>query len=109
MRKANIHDLFNASRLLNKLDLKDEVFKIQSTINSDSNEERIGFDFVLNVFEKASGNEMENEIYKVLSGPFEMTEEEVAKMEIAEFCKSTLKCFNLETLLNFISRANQMG
>lgn len=109
MRKANVHDLFNASRLLSKLDLKDEIFKIQSTINSNSNEEKIGFDFILNVFEKASDEAMENEIYKVLSGPFEMAEEDVAKMEIAEFCKSTLKCFNLETLLNFISRANQMG
>ena len=50
MRKANTNDLFNFARLINELDLKEDLFKAQQ---GEEDVEKIGFTFVFDVLSKA--------------------------------------------------------
>ncbi len=105
MRKANIHDMFNISRLIGELGLKEELYNSQTGIDD---VEKIGFNFIYNMFEKATTVNAESRIYEVLSGPFEMDVEELKIMEIDKFIETFMKCFNVKTLVNFIKRAGMM-
>lgn len=105
MRKANIHDMFNISRLIGELRLKEELFNSQNGIDD---VEKIGFNFIYNMFEKATTVNAESRIYEVLSEPFEMDVEELKVMEIDKFIETFMRCFNVKTLINFIKRAGMM-
>ena len=105
MRKANTNDLFNAARLINILDLKEELFNAQK---DKEDVEQIGFDFVFLAFTKATTKDAQQQIYEVLSQPFEMTPEEVGLMEIDVLSKKFIECWNLKTLLNFIKRVGHL-
>lgn len=103
MRKSNTNDLFNVVRLVNDLGLKEDLFKAQQ---GKEDVERIGFEIVFSIMAKASTKEMQNRIYEVLAEPFEMTTEEVGKLEADVLIRNFMECFNLATLKTFIKRAN---
>lgn len=102
MRKANTSDLFNVARLINSLDLKEDLFNAQKG-NEDF--EKIGFDFIFNIFSKATTKQAEKQIYECLANPFEMKPEEVGQLDITTLIDSFTQCFDLTTLINFIKRA----
>lgn len=104
MRKANTADMFKIGRLITALGVKEQLFKAQKNKEIDNLEE-IGFDFFYAIFEKAVSEEAENKIYDVLSGPFEMTGEEIGKMTFSKLIDEFVNCFDLEVLANFIKRA----
>ena len=102
MRKANTSDLFNVARLINSLNLKDDLFNAQ---NGSEDVERIGFDCIFNIFEKATTKQAEEQIYECLANPFEMKPEEVGQLDITTLIDDFTQCFDLTTLINFIKRA----
>lgn len=104
MRKANTADMFKIGRLITDLGVKEQLFEAQKNKEIDKLEE-IGFDFFYAIFEKAVSEEVEKKIYDVLSGPFEMTGEEIGEMAFSELLDGFVNCFDLETLVNFIKRA----
>ena len=104
MRKANTADMFKIGRLITDLGVKEQLFKAQQNKEIDKLEE-IGFDFLYTIFEKAVSEEVEKKIYDVLSGPFEMTDEEIGKMAFSEMLDSFVNCFDLNLVVNFIKRA----
>lgn len=107
MRKANIGDLFKIGRLVTKLDIKEQIFEAQKGKEVDKLEE-IGFDLIYSIFEKAVSEEVENEIYDVLSGPFETPKEDIRKMSFSELLEHFTNTFDLKTVINFIKRAQPM-
>ena len=104
MRKANTADMFKIGRLITYLGVKEQLFAAQQNKEIDNLEE-IGFDFFYAIFERAVSKETEKKIYDVLSGPFEMTGEEIGKMAFSELLDGFVNCFDLETVVNFIKRA----
>lgn len=102
MRKANVNDMFCAARLIIKLDIQDKLF---GAVKGENDVEKIGFNVFYSIFEKAVSVQMQNEIYEVLSQPFETEAEEVGKMEISEMLNAIKTCYNMETLVNFTKRA----
>lgn len=104
MRKANTADMFKIGRLITSLGVKEQLFAAQQNKEIDKLEE-IGFDFFYAIFEKAVSEEVEKKIYDVLSGPFEMTSEEIGKMAFSELLDGFVNCFDLEVVVNFIRRA----
>lgn len=101
MRKANVSDLFNVARLVKNFGIKDEVF---DAAKGKDDLEEIGFEMIYNIFDKATTEESEKQIYEVLSKPFEISSDEVSKMEIDVLIQTFKTCFNMETLVNFIKR-----
>lgn len=104
MRKANTADMFKIGRLITNLGVKEQLFKAQQNKEIDKLEE-IGFDFFYAIFERAVSKDVEKKIYDVLSGPFEMTSEEIEKMAFSELLDGFVNCFDLEVVVNFIKRA----
>lgn len=104
MRKANTADMYKIGRLITNLGVKEQLFEAQKGKEIDKLEE-IGFNFFYAIFEKAVSEEVEKKIYDVLSGPFEMTSEEIGKMAFSELLDGFVKCFDLEVVVNFIRRA----
>lgn len=103
MRKSNTNDLFNIVRLINDLDLKEDLFKAQQ---GKEDLEKIGFEFVFEMMAKASTKEMQSRIYECLAEPFEISSEEVGKLGVAELINNFMFCFDLSTLKTFIKRAS---
>lgn len=104
MRKANTADMFKIGRLITDLGVKEQLFEAQKNKEIDKLEE-IGFDFFYAIFEKVVSEEVEKKIYDVLSGPFEMTGEEIGKMAFSELLDEFVNCFDLNLVVNFIKRA----
>lgn len=104
MRKANTADMFKIGRLITDLGVKEQLFEAQKNKEIDKLEE-IGFDFFYAIFEKAVSEEVENKIYDVLSGPFEMTGEDIGKMTFSKLIDEFVNCFDLNVVVNFIKRA----
>lgn len=102
-RKANVGDLFNVARVLNELDVKSDIVSICEGTGTIQEK---GFDVIFNILNKASQKDVEKRIYDVLSGPFEMTAQEVEKVDIDTLIQLCEQCFTLKTLINFIKRVS---
>lgn len=107
MRKANVSDMFKIGRLVTKLGIKEQIYEAQKGKGVDKLEE-IGFDLIYMIFEKAVSEEVEDEIYDILSGPFETPKEDIEKMTLNKLLEGCTKVFDLKTVINFISRALPM-
>ena len=105
MRKANMNDLFQIARLVTKLGIKDDIFEAQK---GKEDVEQIGFDVIFKIFEKATTEDIQNEIYEILSAPFEIPKEDIGKLEPDKLIEMCSKCFSLTTVINFIKRVQPM-
>ena len=82
MRKLKTSDIPAACRCLKKLGLKDQIREIAQNSDGIKDAWSKGFDLLWNVFDIATESEGEHHLYAFLSGPFEMTAEEVADLEL---------------------------
>ena len=82
MRKLKTSDIPAACRCLKKLGLRDRVQEIAKNSDSAKDAWDKGFDLLWSVFDLATEQEGEQQLYAFLAGPFEMTPAEVADMEI---------------------------
>lgn len=104
MRKANVDDMFNVARLVNDLNIKEDLFQSQK---GEEDIEKIGFNIIFDIMAKATTKDSQKKIYECLCEPFEMKAEEVGKMKYMELVDSFMDCFDITTLKNFIKRVNK--
>lgn len=107
MRELQTPDIFAFVRLINKSGIKDELKAKALDIKniSDINAESLGFDLISMIIEKASEPKIEKEIYSFFAPIFEMTEEEIKKMDAIEFLESVTKVASLERWKDFFESA----
>lgn len=82
MRKLRTSDLPSFCRSLKKLGLKEEFKKIAREAEGVKDVWEKGFDFVWQLFDVATEVEGEVAVYEFLAGPFEMTAQEVAELDL---------------------------
>lgn len=82
MRKLKTADIPNLCRSLKKLGLKDKFKTLAQEVGSAKEAWDRGFDVIWELFDAATEINGEQAIYDFLAGPFEMTPEEVADLEI---------------------------
>ena len=104
MRKANVNDMFNVARLINELNLKEDIFKSQK---GEEDLEKIGFNIIFDILAKATTKEAQEKIYECLSQPFEMKANEVGLMSIDDIITTFMSCFDIVVLKNFMKRVNK--
>jgi tRNA A22 N-methylase len=86
MRKLKTPDVFNAFRMIKKANLREEIKPILKQVaNSELTIEDMGIDGILGVIEILTENKSEKAFYEVLTGPFEMTVEEVEELDLMVF------------------------
>lgn len=82
MRKLKTADIMTFSRCAKRLGIKDKVREIAEASNSVQDVWSFGFDFVWDLFDLATEEKGEKELYEFLAGPFEITPEEVRDLDL---------------------------
>lgn len=98
MRELQTTDIFAFVRLINKAGIKDELKKKVLEIDdlSKVNTESLGYDIILTILEKSAEPKVEKELYVFFASIFEMSEEEVKKMEAVEFLENVTKIASID-------------
>lgn len=104
MRKLNFDDCLDFMVLIDNLKLKDEIKKI----SLNQKKEVVGFEFVWKTLIIIAGKKGRDELYEFLSGPFEMTVEEIRKMELTTLLESFKEIANMEEWRSFFNSLQQM-
>ena len=104
MRKLNTSDLFSAMRMIKKCKLKDTIKETILTIDKKQDVEATGFDLIFGIIEAMSEENCEKEFYNFLSKPFEMTPQEVEKLEIDNLIKGIKEIADLESWKSFFTQ-----
>lgn len=82
MRKLQTSDLFQALRLIKKVNLKDEIKPMLTMAASGEKDVTdIGIEGILSMIEIFTEKNSETAIYEFLAGPFEMTGKEIGQMD----------------------------
>lgn len=82
MRKLKTTDIMTFSRCAKRLGVKDQIRALAEAANSVQDLWSFGFDFVWDLFDRATEKEGEAALYEFLAGPFEMTPEEVRDLDL---------------------------
>lgn len=104
MRKLKTSDIPVLCRCVKRLGLKEEIKKIAEESDNAKDAFGKGFDMVWNIFDIATEKEGEIHLYEFLSGPFEMTAEEVRDLDmdvLIENIKQLIAENNLSAFFKF--------
>lgn len=82
MRTIQNSDIFAFGRILSKANLKEEIKKI--SVNNEKDLEAIGYELIYTVFISCSDSQVEEEIYSFLGSLFEMSADDVRKLDPIE-------------------------
>lgn len=107
MRKLKTSDVPVLSRCLKRLGLKEQFRDLALKSGESTDRWADGFDLVWNLFDKATETAGESAIYEFLAGPFEMTPEEVADLDLDVLIENLKKLVtenNLGTFFNIAAR-----
>ena len=104
MRGLETQDIFKAARLLTKIGVREEIrdvaMRAEESIGKNT-KANLGFDLIFGVFEKATQENGEKEIYKFIADLFECDPEEVRKMPPIELLKKLEQVANIEEWKSF--------
>lgn len=82
MRKLNTRDVFAFCRFLKNIGVKEKIQNIAKEADSAKDVWDKGFDMMWSIFDLATEAYGEDALYEFLSGPFEMSAQEVADLDI---------------------------
>lgn len=105
MRKLNFNDFMNFIQISDLFDIKNAIKNIPVKKNMTEKEnEEIGKKVLMNMAMQISTPEDRKRLYQCLSGPFEMTPEEVAELPLTDVFKDLDAVASLDEWKNlFIS------
>lgn len=88
MRKLNTSDIFAALRLIRAANLREEIKPLLKRVSEGSaSVEDVGIDGIISALEMLAEKKAERAIYEVLSGPLEISPDEVGALDILEFAQ----------------------
>lgn len=108
MRKLKTTDVPALSRCLKKLGLKEQFRDIALKADSMADVWDYGFDLVWNLFDVATETPGEQAVYEFLAGPFEMTPEQVADLDLDVLIENLKKLVEENNLRNFFNIAARL-
>ena len=107
MRALNNSDLFAFVRLVKKAKITDKIKELTLSINNinEINTESFGYDVMFTIIEAAAEKESEQAVYEFLSGPLEMTAEELALADPVETIEKVMQIADVEKWKTFFTSA----
>lgn len=109
MRTIQTQDVFNAVRLITRLNFKEDLKEIMTAYNEGSrNTVNLACDILFGIMEKAAEKNAEKAFYEFLSGPLEHSEDEIRKMDLLELLESLNKCADPEKWKIFFERVSAL-
>ena len=106
MRKLNTSDIFQLTRLIKQIGLKEEIKEVASK-SSEMLEDpmSLGFELIFTLIEKFSEKQSEKALYEFLAGPLEITAAEVEKMELFELIEQLKEVADIAKWASFLKLA----
>ena len=108
MRNLKTRDLPAFCRAVKKIGLKEQFRKIAMEADTVKDIPVLGIDFVWELFDAATEQDGENALYDFLSGPFEMTAEEVADLDLDKLFDGLRQLVADSNLLGFFKSAAKL-
>ena len=108
MRKLKTSDIPSFCRCLKKLGVKDQFKAIASEAESARDAWARGFDLIWGIFDAATEQSGETALYDFLAGPFEVSSQEVADMDLGDLFAGIQKLMEDENLVTFFKFAAQL-
>lgn len=108
MRKLETSDVFAACRLVKKLGLKEKFKAIAEEANEARDVFTKGYDLIWDLFDTATEQQSEAEIYAFLAGPLEMTPEEVSHLHLDKLLESLQQMAVENNLIGFFKSAARL-
>lgn len=108
MRKLKTRDIPVLGRSLKTLGVKEQFRELAQKANSVSDVWSDGFDFVWNLFDAATETAGEKAIYEFLAGPFEMTPEQVADLDLDVLIENVQTLAKENNLVSFFKLAARL-
>lgn len=105
MRKLQAKDLFEFSRLVKQIGIKEELKSVCMNSNTMQDVYESGFEILYGIFDKATEQQAEKKLFEFFSKVFEMPLEEVEEMDPVEFINAILQVANVEKWKSFFSAA----
>ena len=105
MRKLKTADIPVLCRCVKRLGMKDKIREIAQAADNIQDVWGFGFDFIWDLFDIATEKAGEEELYKFLSGPFEMTPEEVRDLDLDILITNIQRLVNENDLKGFFKFA----
>lgn len=100
MRKLNTLDLVKASRVVKALKIDNEIktlaIKVQNGKIFGNDAEQLGIELLFAVIGNLGSSESEEKLFEFLSGPFEITPEQVGELEILEMANKFVELIKME-------------
>lgn len=106
MKRLGITDGFAALRIIKKANIKEELKPFIEKCATEKGKvkvEDIGIEAVLTLIEILTEKKAEYALYEFLAAPFEMSVEDVSKMDLAEFIKSIMELAEMSDLKDFFT------
>lgn len=108
MRKLETSDVFKACRLMKKFGLKEKFQAVAREADTAKDIWDRGYDLVWDLFEAATEQQGEAEIYAFLAGPLEMTPEEVRHLHLDKLLDSLKQLAVENNLVGFFKSAARL-
>ena len=102
MRKLNTSDVFSLARLIKEIGIKEDIKKLSTSVNENTDVKEAGFDLIFTVIEKFAEKNSEPALYNFLSGPLEI---EVGKVELFTLVENILEIADIEKWKAFLKLA----
>lgn len=71
--------------MIKRVGIKKQIENITKSIDKLSDIEAVGFDIMWQLFDAITEAQGEQEVYNFLAGPFQLTPQEVADLDLADF------------------------
>ena len=107
MRKIATKDIFAATRIIKLSGMKQELVPLVK-MAAERSVEDVGIEGILTVLEVVSEKQCEKALYEVLSGPLEITADEIACMPLDELTALLLQLASENNIKNFFKALSGM-
>lgn len=108
MRKLQTADVFAMARIIRASGVREDLREIVYNVAQKGlTVEAVGIDGVLVVLEACAEKKTEHVIYEALAGPFEVSPEEIAAMNLDDLCaklQQMVQDNNLQSFFGYVSR-----
>lgn len=106
MRNLNTSDVFEFSRMIKNVGIKEEIRNISmKATESNADVKALGFDMIFSLIEKFSEAKSEKALYEFLSRPLEVNPKEVGEMDIFELIEKIMNIANIDRWKSFLKLA----
>lgn len=120
LRKLNTGDIFNAARMIKRLEIKEELKSLIGRFSTKTDQEKegipdesadekgkleVGVDFIFSLMEILTNESAENEFYRFLANPLGVSEQQVKELEIEILAEAVMKIADIERWKHFLSQA----